>query len=237
MKKFKLLMVVTIASMLVTSCGQDSKSSIGGYYSGWGNSGSGSNTGSTGMDSQGQALFDSLVNAQAFSCQYGRYDSNNLNNYGQSYLRLGQRRGTIVANIPAGYSYNNDVVAGQLQEGMLPNESNQHHVGVNSFGDILIITKVLNGSNLTGYNVRLSLCSRSFTDGRYSYPIIGDDRGLQGIALQQSGAVLGSGTNCPAATVDSAHFQVIAAPYQYSQPTQGTLQAVGLNISFSTPCP
>ncbi|WP_412471286.1 hypothetical protein [Halobacteriovorax sp. RT-2-4] len=234
MKKFKLLMVVTIASMLVTSCGQDSKGS-GGYYSGWGTGGSRSNTGSTGMDSQGQALFDSLVNAQAFSCQQYGNDRFNMDSYG-NYLKIGQRRATIVANIQSGYSYNNDSVYGPLQEGMLPNESNQHHVGVNSFGDILIMTKVLNGNSVVGYNVRLSLCSRYFTYQNYRFPIIGDDRGLQGIQLS-TGMSLGTGANCPAATIDAAHFQITAAPFQYSQPMQGTLGPVMMNVTFSTPCP
>ncbi|EPZ49611.1 hypothetical protein M902_0414 [Bacteriovorax sp. BAL6_X] len=232
MKKFKLLMVLTIASMLVTSCGQDSKSSSGGYYSGWGNSGSGSNTGSTGMDSQGQALFDSIINSGVFNCTYGQ-DSNNM--FNNNYLKIGNRRGTIVANVQGGNSYNNSTVAGNIQEGMLPNESNQHFVGVNGFGDFVIFTKVLSGNNVVGYNMRLSLCSRYFSYQNYNFPIIADERGLQGVQLKNA-VTLDSPTNCPAGTVDAAHLLVVADYYQYSQPFQGQLDPVGINVSFSTPC-
>lgn len=210
MKKFKLTMIITLVGLLVTSCGSDS---------GGGNSGNwyvpnGSNNQYTSQTEYN--LYSQLTGA--FRCQNGR------------------RSNDVVGNIQTAYSQT--TIGGNLQMGALSGSTGTQYVGVTIENDFMIVTEVVSGNNVVGYNIRLSLCNRYLQPNQYgtSFPLISDARGISAVAAQ-NGIVLDKDTNCSAGFVDSAqNLMVLIDPYNYnSNYGTGTLQQTTYSFYFYPP--
>lgn len=208
MKKFKLMMIATITSMLITSCGSDSGSGGSSNYTGWGSNGSGS------VSSSIDSLHSGLANV--FPCSTERVFT--------SYY------------VPSNYNngYNNTTVSGNLTKGAQSGENGDYYAGANSFNDILIVAKTTSGSSVTGYNYYFSFCSRYFSDNYYGtgqYPLLTSGRGIAGIQMYSS-TVLTATTNCPANIISSAQFYVGVPSYSSNNVSLGSTT---LSISFAPP--
>lgn len=90
---------------------------------------------------------------------------------------------------------------------------NKIYVGVSVFNDIMMVTKVTNGTQVLGYNVTLSMCSERGQDGT---PYIDDSRQITQLGLhnQAAGIVITEQTRCGVGTVDSAQMVVVSAQAQ-----------------------
>lgn len=207
MKKFKTLLILTITSALITSCGSDSggSNSLGG--SGWGvnNSSVGS------MTSNVQQVHASLE--RITNCQSGS-------------------RKVVTANVQSGLNQgmNSTQLYGQLNEGALPGESGEYYSGISATGDILIISRASNG-----FNFYFSFCSLYFSLYNQQYPLLADGRGIQSLYMS-SPTVLTASTYYPTNLISSANIVVTVPQYTanyngYSVPVEGQT----LYFAFTAP--
>lgn len=210
MKKFKLLMVATITSMLITSCGSDSGGGGGATnFTGWGSNGSGN------VARGVEQLHNSLEGY--FPCSTERVF---MSTYLDSYQTTSQTNGTGII--------------GNLKQGAMGGETGDYYAGANGNSDILIIAKTTNGNNV-GFNYYFSFCGRYFTDNQYGtgrYPLLAKERGVNGIQMT-SPSVLTATAFCPTNVISAGQFYVYVP--QYTSPNGVPLQATALTINFAPP--
>ena len=119
-------------------------------------------------------------------------------------------------------------ISGNFQQGILPGDNSELHVGVSAFRDLMFVTKVTNGSQVLGFNVTLSFC-----DVANPYPnfpmLVSNDRQLVNFTLQQppqfpgpmSAIILDMNTYCGYGVIDSAqNTWITSQPSVSNQMTQ-----------------
>lgn len=96
-------------------------------------------------------------------------------------------------------------IYGPFQQGSSAGSVHKVYVGVSSFNDIMIVSKATNGSQVSGYNVTLSMCSYKGNDG---IPYIDNSRPLSNFSAQ-GGITLDEDTHCGLGSVDAAINTVV----------------------------
>lgn len=107
-------------------------------------------------------------------------------------------------------------IQGPFNPGALPGGGStvKLFVGVSSFNDIMIVSKIANGNQVIGYNITISYCSMSSQNGA---PYISDQRAISNFQAQ-NGIVLYEHAGCGFGSVDAAKLTYAqSAPYQYLQ--------------------
>jgi hypothetical protein len=93
-------------------------------------------------------------------------------------------------------------IAGNFQEGVLPGDNSELHVGVSAFRDLMFVTKVTNGSQVMGFNVTLSFCE--VANPYPNFPLlVSSDRRLVNFNAR-NGIILDMNTYCGYGVIDAA---------------------------------
>jgi hypothetical protein len=112
------------------------------------------------------------------------------------------RLATDVTFFVSGSFQSGTTIGGNFQEGILPGDNSELHVGVSAFRDLMFVTKVTNGSQVLGFNVTLSFC-----DVANPYPnfplLVSNDRRLVNFMAPQ-GIILDMNTYCGYGVIDAA---------------------------------
>lgn len=102
----------------------------------------------------------------------------------------------------ANYSGNSTVVSGPFNPGLISGSIDTTYFGVSGFNDLIIVHKIVNSSQVTGFNIVLSMCEFQ--------SIIAQGRGLSGFTAN-NGIILDQDTNCSYSSVDAATNTVLIA--------------------------
>ncbi|PIK14898.1 hypothetical protein [Halobacteriovorax sp. JY17] len=170
----KKVFIFTLAATLFWSCGDDKKK----------NTVSSTSTGVT-LPTQGTA-------------QIGAGNYSGL--LSQIQCRSGQRLQNVYSFSSSSFSGNSQTtIQGTFNQGGIGGtQVAREYVGVGYYGDVMIVQKVTNGSQVIGYNVLLSMCSMSSNNGA---PYISDTRQLTNFAGK---IVLDDEVSCGHGMVDSS---------------------------------
>jgi len=127
----------------------------------------------------------------------------------QISCRNGVSRVSDIAFTATGGSFtgNSYKLTGTFSPGSINGNISNNYVGTNVLGDIIIVQKMINGSNVVGYNVILSLCEYN--------PLIVSGRSLSN--FRTTGIVLNDDVKCGYGSISSAYTELDAAQYQYYQ--------------------
>jgi len=109
---------------------------------------------------------------------------------------------------------NTSVLSGQFNPSPISGPVAAVYAGKSSFNDLIIVTKIANGSQVVGYNVTLSMCQYN--------PLLIPGRPLSNFQAP-FGIVLDQDTNCGLGSVDSAQRTVMVAG-QYQNYPQATVE-------------
>lgn len=93
-------------------------------------------------------------------------------------------------------------IAGNFQQGILPGDNTELHVGVSAFRDLMFVTKVTSGSQVLGFNVTLSFCEMANPYPNFPM-LISSDRQLVGFQAP-NGIILDTNTYCGYGVIDAA---------------------------------
>ena len=115
---------------------------------------------------------------------------------------------------------NNTLISGPYNSGQISGPIAMVFVGKSAFNDVMVVTKIANGTQLLGYNLTVSMCQYN--------PLIMPGRPLSGFSTPM-GIVLNQATNCGIGSVDNALVEMMAGAYQNYQQTkvQTTFTTVG----------
>ena len=129
-----------------------------------------------------------------------------------------------------GGSVNGTTISGNWQLGFLNTGTiNNLYIGVSSYRDIMVVTKVTNGSQVVGYNVSLSFCSQP--DSPNTPDLLSNDRPLVNFQTP-NGIVLDTNTSCGYGTVNSA---VDTSIISQKSPTNSLTSDYTAYFSFTKP--
>ena len=109
--------------------------------------------------------------------------------------------------------YNTTQVAGPFIQGSLSGTNSGDFIGVSAFGDIMVTSKMTNGSQVTGYNVAIFFCpaKNSYTGAE----ILGPSVQINNLVTDQMGIIINSNTTCASGSVDRAVTQVSSSGSMY----------------------
>ncbi len=118
----------------------------------------------------------------------------------QVQCRSGQRLSNIYTFSSSSFSGSSQTtIQGTFNSGGIGGDSvAREYVGIGYYGDVMIVQKVTSGSQVIGYNVLLSMCSMSSTNGA---PYISDTRQLTNFSGK---IVLDDEVSCGHGMVDSS---------------------------------
>lgn len=109
---------------------------------------------------------------------------------------------------------NSTQVQGPFIAGSLPGTPSAEFIGISQFGDIMVVSKVTSGSQIA-HNVTLFFCPAI---NQYTgIEIIGATTTLDGFAVDQTGIILDSTTNCASGNVDRAYTGIRSSGYMDGQ--------------------
>jgi hypothetical protein len=94
----------------------------------------------------------------------------------------------------------------QMPQGHISGQTAMEFVGVGTFGDIMVVTKIVNGSTLMGYNVAISLCEMTSQYNNQSY--INDSIQATQLYGINNGISLSVGTHCNYGKVTAASVMI-----------------------------
>jgi hypothetical protein len=120
---------------------------------------------------------------------------------------------------------NGTTIQGNFQQGILPGDNSELHVGVSAWGDLMFVTKVTNGSQVLGFNVTLSFCT--IPNYYPNYPLLVSNTTQLVNFMAPQGIVLDMNTYCGYGVIDAAFNTAITA-----QPT--TANAYSAPFTFPT---
>jgi len=100
---------------------------------------------------------------------------------------------------------NTSLVSGPFNQGFIGGPVSATFLGMSNFKDVMIVTKIANGTQVLGYNITISFCQFS--------PLLIPGRPLSGFSAPM-GIVLDQDTNCGIGSVDYAEVIMIAGQYQ-----------------------
>lgn len=159
----------------------------------------------------------------------------------QNIIGTGQRVNDLVFSKPL-QSADHTKVCGQFSQGtQVQGSTGQMYVGVSAYNDIMIVTELINGSQVIGHRVTISMCGQNIVSGGGWYgqqqtqiPYIDNQRQLTNFRTQNNSCIVLDKDNfCSYGVVDFASQTVLtAAPIQ----TNGlSLQQVDVYTSFAKP--
>lgn len=192
----KLLLIA--ASVTLISCGGDgNKVNTSGNDSSTNYGGSNQQTTSQGgLPSAVQSLAGELSNS--LRCQNGQ----RLSNFQQYYAQAGQG--------------SNTAVCGNFQQGVMSGTAGQKYIGVSPYNDFMIVSEVLNGSQVVGHNVFISMCSQYLNYYGTNLPLIANERALSGFQAPNC-LILDKDNFCPHGVVDAGvNTYMVSASYQFN---------------------
>ncbi len=109
---------------------------------------------------------------------------------------------------------NSTQIRGPFIKGVLPGTTSAEYIGISQFGDIMVVTKVTNGTQI-GHNISLYFCpANNIYTGQ---EIIGPHTTLDGFVVDNMGIILDSNTNCAAGNVDRAYTGIRSSGYMNGQ--------------------
>jgi len=111
----------------------------------------------------------------------------------------------------------------RLPAGNIPGSVASEFVGVGTFGDIMVVTKITNGSQLLGYNVAVSLCEIASSVNNKAY--IDDSTQATEMIGVNNGISLSVGTHCNYGKVTAASTMIKLS--SLSQPVPFAFYAPG----------
>ena len=101
-------------------------------------------------------------------------------------------------------------IYGPFQQTPIHGNVSQIFVGLSTFGDVMIVSKVGNGSQVQGYNIQLSMCAE--WNRQTNVPYIDDSRPVTNFQANQ--IVLDVDNNCGYGSVDAALNTIVSTgPY------------------------
>jgi hypothetical protein len=105
---------------------------------------------------------------------------------------------------------NSTSVAGPFIQGSLPGTPSAEFIGISQFGDIMVVSKVG-----TGHNISLFFCpaKNNYTGAE----IIGPSTRLTNFAVDQIGIILDQNSNCASGNVDRAYTGIKSSGYMNGQ--------------------
>ena len=235
MKNHVTFLILALTSLLIVSCGGDENKvntntnpvTGGGIY-----------PQGTGYNSQEeQQLIEQLK--QQLQCPTGpvSYSSGNSQLHGS-----GQRIQDVVFS-KAIQNSDHTKICGQFQNGPVSGTPGQMYVGVSAYNDIMVVTEIVNGTQVLGHNVRLSMCGQyamsytynnSYSPQQTRLPLIDSQRTLTNFRTSNNSCIVIDKDNfCPHGVVDFASQTVMTAgPYNANGMN---LQAVEIYTSFAKP--
>ena len=108
---------------------------------------------------------------------------------------------------------NTSTILGQFQTGSMSGTLSDSFLGQSGFGDILVATKVISGTQVIGYNISIHFCSANniYTGEE----ILGPNVQISNFVTDNRGIVLDSNTSCSSGNVDYALTWVQSSGSQY----------------------
>lgn len=107
-------------------------------------------------------------------------------------------------------------VYGQWQSGSMPGTTSNSYVGVSAYRDVMILTKVVNGSQVLGYNLTLSFCE--VPNAYPNYPaLVSSDRPLVNFQAP-NGITINTAVACGYGTIAAALNTVIISQKSMTNP-------------------
>lgn len=203
-KENLLLALVISLAMIVASCGKK-KNTV--------NSDDNNNSGTT-FFGPGSPTFTASQQADVQNI-ISNVPCNNYPN-----RRLSQTYTFSSSNINYGNSKTS--IYGPFNQNTVSGNISKIFVGISIFGDVMIVSKVGNGSQVSGYNVQLSMCAE--WNRQTNVPYIDDQRPV--VNFQANQIVLDEDNNCGYGSVDSAQNTIV---------TTGQFNGNNGGFSFSLP--
>jgi hypothetical protein len=116
-----------------------------------------------------------------------------------------------------GGSISGTTIGGNWQRGFMSNGSISNlYIGVSAYRDLMFLTKVTNGGQVTGYNVTLSFCD--MPNAYPNYPaLISNDRALVNFQAPQ-GITINTATSCGYGLIAAAINTVIVSQRSTTNP-------------------
>ncbi len=151
------------------------------------------NTGTTSSSSGGTVSGTSYLSTQDLTKLQTQYPCTQGNRVSDLHFST-----TTTAN----YNGNSTVVSGPFNSGLISGSIDTTYFGVSGFNDLIIVHKIVNNSQVTGFNIVLSMCEFQ--------SIIAQGRGLSGFTAN-NGIILDQDTNCSYSSVDAATNTVLIA--------------------------
>lgn len=112
-------------------------------------------------------------------------------------------------------------IGGNFQQGVLPGDNSELHVGVSAWRDLMFVTKVTSGSQVIGFNVTLSFCDVANPAGPQFPLLVSNERQLVNFGAPY-GIVLDMNTYCGYGVIDAAvntyMTSQVAPSNQYTYP-------------------
>ena len=108
---------------------------------------------------------------------------------------------------------NSTQIMGPFQDGSITGTIGESFLSKSAFGDILVATKVLSGTQVIGYNVSIHFCPANniYTNEE----ILGPSVQISNLQSDNYGIILDSNTNCSAGNIDYARLWVQSSGSQY----------------------
>jgi hypothetical protein len=212
--------LLILTSIALISCGGDDNKVNTNAAPG---NGSTTNYGGSSNQTVGQGELPAVVSqlaselAGSLNCPYGK----RVTNYQQYYV---QSQG------------DHTKICGSFQQGVMPGEAGQKYVGVSAYNDFMIITEVLNGNQIVGHNMIVSMCAQYINYYGSQLPLIGDERQLSGFQAPNC-VVLDKDSFCPHGVVDAAiNTYQVSSSYQFNvNGMQGNLNPYEVWTTFFKP--
>lgn len=195
MKTDSLKKVITLALMttLIWSCGDKKKNTVNSSASPTGVQLPSSPIGS-GQTQVSAQNYASILNQ--VQCRTGNY----------SGFRIGNRlQNAYTFHIQNSNSSSQTTLSGNFSAGGIGGtDVSRVYLGVGYYGDVMLVQKVVNGAQVIGYNVIVSMCSMTSTSGA---PYISDTRALSNF---QGSITIDDEVSCGHGMVDNASTVMVS---------------------------
>ncbi len=144
---------------------------------------------------------------------YSSQESSLFNNMKKQVPCNSQRRNDVAFHMPRQQS-DATKICGQASNGARSGNRGQIFFGVSGYGDIMMVTEIISGSQVIGHNITLSMCSQYMNYYGQQVPLIGNERTLTDFRSDKC-MVLDKETTCPYGFVDYAsQTYMISGPLQ-----------------------
>lgn len=218
-------LTIAITAALLASCGGDDNkkstnkvnTSTGGSADGVLSGNSNQSIPTSSLDADIRKIATDL--AGSLNCPYGK----RLTNV-QQY------------SIQSGVNTDHNRICGQFQQGTIAGQAGQHYVGVSAYNDFMIVSEIVNGNQVVGHNVYISMCAQYLNNYGTQIPLIDDARPLSGFQAPYC-LYLDKDNFCPHGVVDAAqNTYMISGQHTYNvNGQQAQLQPFEVWTTFFKP--